>query len=101
MSTLTVIENETLPQALANEELTVTGAYRTAVHKGEMDGRVSEQWRNRPEDEKFLSLNDLKDFVFKRSQGSRDHLVRPGLPLPLSLTQPLSKVRRSSHEAGH
>ena len=78
MSTLTVIENETLPQALANEELAVTGAYRTAVHKGERDGRVSEQWRNRPDDEKFLSLNDLKDFVFKRSQGSRDHLVRPG-----------------------
>ena len=78
MSTLTVIENETLPQALVNEELAVTGAYRTAVHKGQTDGRVSEQWRNRPDDEKFLSLNDLKDFVFKRSQGSRDHLVRPG-----------------------
>lgn len=38
----------------------LNGGFKVDVTRGEHVGRVSSEWFSRPEDERFLSLNDLK-----------------------------------------
>ena len=35
------------------------GGYKVDVGRGERVGRVSSEWFNRPDDERYLSLDDL------------------------------------------
>jgi hypothetical protein len=49
------------------ERNAVSAAYKVDVSQGTRDGRVSSQWFNRPDDERFLNLNDLRDHVQQRS----------------------------------
>jgi len=44
--------------------------YHVDPFKGERNGVVSRQWISRPEDERFLSLNDLRDAVHAREVAS-------------------------------
>lgn len=56
----------------------VTESYTTAAtSKGSLDGRVSDQWRNRPDDEKFTSLQSLYDHVLNRSIKSSESVINP------------------------
>jgi hypothetical protein len=61
----------------AADALPVIGAtYRTAAtSKGQMDGRLSRQWSSRPDDQRFTSLQDLRDFVAHRTELSRASVI--------------------------
>lgn len=54
----------------------VTGSFTVDVTKGTRDGRVSQQWANRPDDQKFLSLYDMKDAIEYRTKQSREESVK-------------------------
>lgn len=49
--------------------------YKVDVSRGERNGRVSSEWFNRPDDERFLSLDDLWASVKGRSERSRTRIV--------------------------
>ena len=53
----------------------VTGGYRVDVSRGARVGRVSSEWFNRPDDERFLSLDDLFAQVKGRAERSRTRTV--------------------------
>jgi hypothetical protein len=53
----------------------VTGGYKVDVSRGERVGRVSSEWFNRPDDERFLSLDDLFAQVKGRAERSRTRTV--------------------------
>jgi hypothetical protein len=53
----------------------VTGGYKVDVSRGERVGRVSSEWFNRPDDERFLSLDDLFASVRGRAERSRTRTV--------------------------
>ena len=84
----------------------VSGAYKVDVSRGSCDGRVSSQWFSRPDDERFLNLDDLyrstrsrADFAHVRTvksdavrvEASRDDmesltLICPGRADPIAPT---------------
>ncbi|ESY73697.1 hypothetical protein X740_32185 [Mesorhizobium sp. LNHC221B00] len=49
--------------------------YKVDVSRGQRVGRVSSEWFNRPADERYLSLIDLRNSVRARSQRSRTRVV--------------------------
>ncbi|RWG08753.1 MAG: hypothetical protein EOQ55_32470, partial [Mesorhizobium sp.] len=49
--------------------------YKVDVSRGQRVGRVSSEWFNRPADERYLSLSDLRNSVRARSQRSRTRIV--------------------------
>jgi len=52
-----------------------SGGYRVDVSRGERVGRVSSEWFSRPDDERFLSLDDLFASVKGRAERSRTRTV--------------------------
>jgi len=57
------------------EQAAVTSAYKVDVSQGSRDGRVSSQWFNRPDDQRFLNLDDLAAHVKARSDNSVQTIV--------------------------
>ncbi|MBM2713478.1 DUF932 domain-containing protein [Mesorhizobium caraganae] len=53
----------------------IRAGYKVDVSRGQRVGRVSSEWFNRPADERYLSLSDLRDSVRARSQRSRTRIV--------------------------
>jgi hypothetical protein len=51
------------------------GGYKVDVSRGERIGRVSSEWFNRPDDERYLSLDDLWASVKGRSERSKTRVV--------------------------
>ena len=49
--------------------------YKVDVSRGERIGRVSSEWFNRPDDERYLSLTDLNNAVKRRSERSKTRIV--------------------------
>ena len=49
----------------------VSGGYKVDVGRGERVGRVSSEWFSRPDDERYLSLDELTEAVRARSERSR------------------------------
>jgi hypothetical protein len=56
-----------------------SGGYKVDVSRGQRLGRVSSEWFNRPDDERFLSLGDLADTVRTRAERSRTRVVESAL----------------------
>lgn len=54
----------------------VSGAYRVDVTRGQRIGRVSSEWYSRPDDERFLNLNDLLAATRARAEGAHVRTVR-------------------------
>ena len=52
------------------------GGWKVDVSRGERNGRVSSEWFNRPDDERYLSLDDLWASVKGRSERSRSRVVQ-------------------------
>lgn len=52
-----------------------SGAYRVDISRGRNIGRVSSEWFSRPDDERFLSLNDLYDMVRNRADRATTRVV--------------------------
>lgn len=57
----------------------VSGGYKVDVSRGSRVGRVSSEWFSRPDDERFLSLNELASSVQGRSERSRTRVVKTAL----------------------
>jgi len=57
----------------------VSGGYKVDPSRGQRIGRVSSEWFSRPDDERFLSLNDLADAVRARAERSRTRVVDSAL----------------------
>ncbi|TPL71635.1 DUF932 domain-containing protein [Mesorhizobium sp. B2-3-15] len=55
--------------------LNARAGYKVDVGRGQRVGRVSSEWFNRPADERYLSLTDLRNSVGARSQRSRTRVV--------------------------
>ncbi|RWQ62414.1 DUF932 domain-containing protein [Mesorhizobium sp.] len=55
--------------------LNARAGYKVDVSRGQRVGRVSSEWFNRPADERFLSLTDLRNSVRARSQRSRTRII--------------------------
>ncbi|MDZ7894729.1 MAG: DUF932 domain-containing protein [Sphingobium sp.] len=53
--------------------------YKVDVSRGQRIGRVSSEWFNRPDDERFLSLDDLARRVRGRSERSRTRVIESAL----------------------
>lgn len=53
--------------------------YKVDVSRGQRVGRVSSEWFSRPDDERFLSLDDLADMVRRRSERSRTRVADSAL----------------------
>lgn len=53
----------------------VTAPFKIDAFKGSRDGRVSSQWFSRPDDERFLSLNDLFEKVKGRADRSHSKVI--------------------------
>ena len=53
----------------------VRGGYKVDVSRGARNGRVSSEWFNRPDDERYLSLDDLWASVKARSERSTSRIV--------------------------
>jgi hypothetical protein len=51
------------------------GGYKVDVSRGERIGRVSSEWFNRPDDERYLSLSQLMAAVKRRADRSRTRTV--------------------------
>ena len=49
--------------------------YRVDVSRGQRIGRVSSEWFNRPDDERYLSLTDLHNSVKRRSARSKTRII--------------------------
>ena len=54
----------------------VSGAFAVDVSRGSCDGRVSSQWFSRPDDERFLNLDDLYRATRKRADGAHVRTVQ-------------------------
>ena len=52
-----------------------SAGYKVDVSRGERIGRVSSEWFSRPDDERFLSLDDLARSVRSRAERSRTRVV--------------------------
>jgi hypothetical protein len=55
---------------------TKAGGWKVDVSRGERNGRVSSEWFNRPDDERYLLLDDLWGSVKGRSERSRSRVVQ-------------------------
>jgi hypothetical protein len=66
----------------------VSSDYKVDISRGRNVSRVSSEWYSRPDDEKFLSLNDLYDSV----RGRAEHATRDGF----SWQDPSGTARSSS-----
>src|SRR3546814_5822083 len=53
----------------------VSGAYKVDISRGRNIGRVSSEWYSRPDDEKFLFLDDLYENVRRRADRARTRIV--------------------------
>jgi len=53
-----------------------TGGWKVDISRGERNGRVSSEWFNRPDDERYLSLDNLWGSVKGRSERSLSRVVQ-------------------------
>ena len=53
----------------------MSGGYKVDVSRGENVDRVSSEWSSRPDDERYLSLDDLFASVKGRAERSRTRTV--------------------------
>ena len=63
-------------EVLDTVQPTKAGGWKVDVSRGERNGRVSSEWFNRPDDERYLSLDDLWASVKGRSEHSRSRVVQ-------------------------
>jgi hypothetical protein len=82
------------------------GVRKIDVSRGSLDGSVSSQWFSRPDDQRFLSLTDLKEFLQDRRERSRVATVEtreirvkadPDDPRRLDFVMPDGRVGRPNH----
>jgi hypothetical protein len=60
---------------IAPVEQQASGAYKVDISRGHNVGRVSSEWFSRPDDERFLSLDDLYDRVRTRAESATTRVI--------------------------
>ena len=60
---------------MTHKEQAVSSGFRVDVSRGQRVGRVSSEWFSRPDDERYLSLNDLHDAVRGRAERAQARTV--------------------------
>ena len=83
----------------------VRGGYKVDVGRGERIGRVSSEWFNRPDDERYLSLSELMASVKGRADRSRTRTVesaavRVKATAAQALQQELDDLETAAGETG-
>ena len=63
-------------EVLAPVRPTRAGGWKVDVGRGERNGRVSSQWFNQPDDERYLALDDLWASVRGRAKRNRSRVVQ-------------------------
>lgn len=61
---------------LLPDAASVSGAFKVDVSRGSHNGTVSSQWYSRPDDQRFLNLDDLYAATRKRADGAHVRTVR-------------------------
>ncbi|MBD3729426.1 MAG: hypothetical protein IE933_06935, partial [Sphingomonadales bacterium] len=56
-----------------------SGGYKVDVSRGSHNGRVASEWFSRPDDQRYLSLDDLARSVRGRSERSRTRIIESAL----------------------
>jgi hypothetical protein len=69
------VEIDPMNMAMVDAGRQVGDGYRVDVSRGERIGRVSSEWFSRPDDERFLSLDDLARSVRDRAERSRTRVL--------------------------
>jgi hypothetical protein len=62
--------------SLTAKQPLVSKGFRVDVSRGERVGRVSSEWFSRPDDERCLSLTDLRDAVRRRAEHAQTLTVK-------------------------
>jgi FAD/FMN-containing dehydrogenase len=57
------------------KSVTTDGPFKVAYDRGSFDGRVSSEWFSRPDDQKFTSLNELRDFTAASAAASNAEII--------------------------
>jgi hypothetical protein len=65
----------TLPALAVRPDVPAPGAWRVDVSRGATNTRVSSEWFNRPDDERFLSLGELHESVHARAERAHTRIV--------------------------
>jgi hypothetical protein len=63
--------------AITKPDDIAVGARTVDVTRGQLRGEVSRQWATRPDDQKFLSLEDLFESVNGRREASFESMISP------------------------
>lgn len=63
-------------QVILPNSAPVSGAFAVDVSRGSRDGRVSSQWFSRPDDQRYLNLEDLYVATRKRADGAHVRTVQ-------------------------
>lgn len=61
--------------AIATLDRPAAGGFKVDISRGRNIGRVSSEWFNRPDDERFLSLDSLYDRVRSRAEAASTRIV--------------------------
>ena len=63
-------------KANAADAAPVSGGFKVDITRGGHNGAVSSQWFSRPDDQRFLNLDDLYAATRKRADGAHVRTVR-------------------------
>lgn len=74
-----VMELDPMTMQVLDARHDVSGGFKVDVSRGERVGRVSSEWFNRPDDERFLSLDTLADMVRGRAERSKTRVLESAL----------------------
>lgn len=66
------ITNEVLAGTKTPEPPKATAPYKIDINQGKRDGTVSREWRNRPDDERFTSIESFMAFLKTRKEQSTE-----------------------------
>src|SRR3546814_9519914 len=71
--------------------------YKVDISRGQRIGRVSSEWFSRPEDERYLSLNELFDVVRARAEAATARTVETRAIRSEEHTSELQSLMRISY----
>jgi len=92
--------------ANATDSNVVTGPFKVDVSRGTTNGSVSSQWFSRPDDQRFLNLDDLYSHTKRSADESRAEIIdskdirviaERGAPESLNLLLPNGEIASPTH----
>lgn len=78
---------------IATADRPVSKGYKVDISRGSNIGRVSSEWFNRPDDERFLSLDALHDHVRRRREIATTRIVESGKVRVIAQSDDVKRLR--------